>query len=631
MSYALKRSVTIDHTQVGGSNQTDFTMLFSGTYTWLKTAANGGDLQNASGYDHAWFSDLALTTPLKFEKVRHVLTTGEIIEWVKVPSVSSSVDTVIYLGYKDVAVVTSQADAANAWDASTATVWHTEDGTTLSGADSTSNANTASLQGTPTAATGKVGGGASFNGSSQWLRGGAAGATAHPITMSAWAKMSALSGGQTLVTLCNSGSDNSWFRIVLSGNKMYGDILGTNYNGITGTTSLSTGVWYRFSMVFTDTTHREIFINGVSEGSTSGGTASTPTGIDRLAAGVLDRPSIVEYLTGLIDEVVVATVARSAAWLLAEYNSQSSPSTFYSVALVVGGVTGTGSMAVAMPTLAGPTASVSIGSLFGWPMYADPTVSYTPTFSGGSWSASYPLANIQDRRLHIAAQSSDATLANTQFETDLKVARAVGCLALPKHNFSSAALMRWRGSNAAGSFGSPIYDSGWVAAWPAGVTVEKAYGLNPAAVHIPSTAQTARYWLCEINDTANVAGYVSLGRVVIAGAWRPANGLSLGGSLGIETATARTVSDGGVSFFETYPIRRFWSFTLDQMHPTEGVGSAWKLQRQLGNTGQLFFVFDSADSLMYERAFLCTLRAGSGLNFLANARNTSTFELVEEL
>jgi hypothetical protein len=274
---------------------------------------------------------------------------------------------------------------------------------------------------------------------------------------------------------------------------------------------------------------------------------------------------------------------------------------------------------------------VARAPLFGWPLYSDASVTYTPTFSGGSWSASWPLTNLADRRLEKYARSADATTTNTQFETDLKVARAVSVLALPKNNFSTAATMRWRASSSAGSFGSPIYDSGWVAAWPAGVSVETANGLNVAAVHIPTSAQTARYWLCEIDDTANTNGYVEIGRVVIAGAWRPATGLSFGGKLGLETATKRTQTDGGVALYESYAVRRTWAFGVEHMAKAEGIGSAWKLKRLLGATGQLFFVFDTADTLMYERAFLCTMRELDGLSYPYGTWTATTFLLAEAL
>src|SRR5712692_7482054 len=49
--YSYERTITIDHTKVPNSDQTDFPVLVSGTYSYLATVGNGGKVQNANGYD----------------------------------------------------------------------------------------------------------------------------------------------------------------------------------------------------------------------------------------------------------------------------------------------------------------------------------------------------------------------------------------------------------------------------------------------------------------------------------------------------------------------------------------------------------------------------------------------------
>jgi hypothetical protein len=92
--------------------------------------------------------------------------------------------------------------------------------------------------------------------------------------------------------------------------------------------------------------------------------------------------------------------------------------------------------------------------IFGWPLFSDVGVTYTPALSGGSWLAALPLTNLQDSRLHRVARSTDDAAASTKFGIDLGVARAVRLLALVGHNFSSAATVRHRGFSAA-----PILDT----------------------------------------------------------------------------------------------------------------------------------------------------------------------------
>jgi hypothetical protein len=269
--------------------------------------------------------------------------------------------------------------------------------------------------------------------------------------------------------------------------------------------------------------------------------------------------------------------------------------------------------------------------VFGWPVYSDSSVEYTPTLSGGSWQATLPLTNLLDRRLARIARSTNALTTSTTFDVDLGTARAVGLLALPKHTMTSGATVQWRASSTAGDFSSPIYNSGALDVWPSGATVEDLNGLNVSHVHIPTTTQTARYWRCSIANTANPAGYVDLSRVIVAGTWRPSIGMSTGAKLGLESETERIVSDGGAAFYREKPARRSWDFTVSMLAATESMAIAFKMSRQLGGHGQLFFVFDTADAYMHERAFLCVMRELSAVEYPFAEYQSVAFRLVEEL
>lgn len=72
----------------------------------------------------------------------------------------------------------------------------------------------------------------------------------------------------------------------------------------------------------------------------------------------------------------------------------------------------------------------------GFPLWSDVGVSYSPSLSGGSWSGSLPLTNLQDRDLSKVARSSDDALSSTRLHWDLGVARSVGLYAIPKWTVS---------------------------------------------------------------------------------------------------------------------------------------------------------------------------------------------------
>jgi hypothetical protein len=270
--------------------------------------------------------------------------------------------------------------------------------------------------------------------------------------------------------------------------------------------------------------------------------------------------------------------------------------------------------------------------VIGFPTYSDPGVTYSPALSAGSWEADLPLTNLQDESLSLVARSADATTASTQFQVDLGVARAVRVIALVKHNLTTAATVRVRGNSSA-SFGSPIYDSGTVNAWSdTALTAEQVEGLNVSFVLVPSSAQTARYWLIEITDTANPDGYVEFARLVIAGGWQPTVNMVYPASLAVETATVREDSWGGASVYDVRPQRRVQRFTLDDEPELEALANGFDLQRIAGLDRQLFFVFDPSDTThMHRRAMLCTVAQISSFDMPFLTRYSSAWELREVL
>jgi len=271
--------------------------------------------------------------------------------------------------------------------------------------------------------------------------------------------------------------------------------------------------------------------------------------------------------------------------------------------------------------------------IFGFPIYSDVGVTYTPTLSGGSWSASLPLTNLQDRRLSKVARSTNALAASTTFDVDLGVARAVRVVSLPKHTISSAGTIRVRGSNTAGVFTSPGYDSGTVTVWPAGITAETSEGMNLGFVAIvPVAAVAMRYWRIEITDTTNPAGYVDIGRLVIAAGWQPTINLAYGARIGVETDTTREVTDGGAAIYNEKPKRRTAVFTIENLPELEAMTSPFDMMRIVGTSRQLMFVFDPADTtLMHRRSFLAVMRELSPIEFPYYGVGNVPFSLTEEL
>src|SRR5207253_10452671 len=86
---------------------------------------------------------------------------GAVNYWVRVPTVSHTTDTTFYMCYGNAGITTDQSNKTAVWDANYKAVWHLTNGTTLSAADSTSNANNGTIIGS-VAITGQIDGGVNF-------------------------------------------------------------------------------------------------------------------------------------------------------------------------------------------------------------------------------------------------------------------------------------------------------------------------------------------------------------------------------------------------------------------------------------------------------------------------------------
>ena len=119
--------MTVDHTLVP-STQSNFTVLVSVTDATLKTTANGGHVANSNGYDIGFYTDSSGSTKLKWEIESYNPVTGQLIAWVKIPTLSSTSDTSFYLFYGDPSITSDQSDPVNTWDSNFKAVYHLGNG-----------------------------------------------------------------------------------------------------------------------------------------------------------------------------------------------------------------------------------------------------------------------------------------------------------------------------------------------------------------------------------------------------------------------------------------------------------------------------------------------------------------------
>ena len=80
------------------------------------------------------------------------------------PTLSITNDTILYIYYGDGKGGATNQNKTGVWDSNYQGVFHFGDGSTLSGADSTTNNNTCTLESIPTAETGKINGAMGLDG-----------------------------------------------------------------------------------------------------------------------------------------------------------------------------------------------------------------------------------------------------------------------------------------------------------------------------------------------------------------------------------------------------------------------------------------------------------------------------------
>jgi hypothetical protein len=333
MAFSWYKSVTIDHTKVP-STQTNFPVLVSVTDADLKTVGNGGYVQNSSGYDIGFYSDSSLTTKLDWETERYIASTGEVIYWVRIASLSSSSDTVFYMAFGDSGISTDQSNKTGVWDSNSKLVWHLSDGTTLSVSDSTSNANNGTNNGA-NAATGKMDGAAIFVAASNQTISAPSPSFVSNLTsysISSWFKTSS-SAARTIYGEGNSGDDGPLLFVTLNEGgpgeiRFFQRDNGFNSFYITDSSGWNDGNWHLVDAVRSSSSAWELFVDGASKG-TSGSSVGTTT-VNQSTIAALPRTSTDRYFDGSIDEFRISNIARSADWITTEYNNQSSPSAFES-------------------------------------------------------------------------------------------------------------------------------------------------------------------------------------------------------------------------------------------------------------------------------------------------------------
>lgn len=334
-SWQYRKEITIDYNQVAGSaNHSNFPVLIKTTDTDLR------DNALSNGHDILFTDDSDVKLSHEIESYNS--STGELVAWVNIPSLSYNTNTTLYMYYGN-SGASDQQDVANVWDSSDyKAVFHLSEDTNGSAPqlnDSSGNDNHMTTSGSMSSSNsqtpGQIDGSVEFNGSSDYSSAShdASLNVTNNFSISAWIYRTGSGQSATSVIIGKkngTGGDNVYALGLQSSNRIrfrtnpVTQILSTDDSA--GIIPLET--WTHVVGTYDGSTRR-IFINGQENNSESHSQTNTDSS-DSLDLGSNSSSPTNRYFPGQIDEARVMGDTLSAAWIETEYNNQSDPASFMS-------------------------------------------------------------------------------------------------------------------------------------------------------------------------------------------------------------------------------------------------------------------------------------------------------------
>ncbi|MEX2596453.1 MAG: DUF2341 domain-containing protein [Salibacteraceae bacterium] len=344
--FGFSKTITIDHEKVSGSAPLQqFPVLISLSDNDLRTVANGGNVESASGYD-VLFVDGGSGQQLAHQIETYNPATGTYVAWVRVNVVYPDFDTEIRMIYGNNQVATDPSTNA-VWDENYQAVWHLHDDLLDGSALGNDGTNSGSVD-----AGGIIADGQSFDGSTDYifrtdanLNGNIpalSSGSPNAFTLSGWINVDNLNNRQPLLSKQGEGTGNDrGFVFMMEDNneikiELFKDNNGGTRTEVYSTTELSTSTWYymvaTYQFVTDGTSICKVYLNGVEEGTTNTALGPIFTNERDLEIGRYFFNGGANYwMDGLIDEVRISDAVRSEAWIATEYENQNDPGSFYSV------------------------------------------------------------------------------------------------------------------------------------------------------------------------------------------------------------------------------------------------------------------------------------------------------------
>ncbi|RLI53783.1 MAG: hypothetical protein DRP09_14830 [Candidatus Thorarchaeota archaeon] len=337
--WSKRRQITIDHNDID-NDLTDFPVLL---YLSANSGVNSADVTSIFDEIGSNSKKIAVTTndgttQCYVEIEKWDATNEEAWLWVKVPSISSSEDTVLYFYYDnsqsdndDYVGNTNESPAQNVWNPNYKIVLHMNGSSYSDLKDSTSNNNDVNQQGgSPTCNTdGKIGKAVDFEESeNEYLK-----ATSFSLpedsnhTVMVWVKLENIDSGKRHF-ICET-DENFPLSLAQRNDATYGNIFQVYTHCTDGsvgradsTTHPQVGQWYFVcGVVDALNDHIYIYVDGSLEATDTDSFNAAIKACSGLNIGTY-RDNNGRFMDGIIDELKILDTACSSAWIKATYESE---------------------------------------------------------------------------------------------------------------------------------------------------------------------------------------------------------------------------------------------------------------------------------------------------------------------
>lgn len=336
-SFAHAMDITIHASEVEGTTpHTDFPFFFTHTAPELRHSSAGGDVQHPEGRDIAF--RLSNGTTLDHEIERYDPSTGELVAWVRMPSLSPTTDTELEMIYGSTGY-DRVLSTPYTWGDTYVGRWHMNPnlGATPEMYDGTANDHDGTTFGAMTSAnviSGIAGDGVFFDGSDDFMDVGGFATPGDRFTLSAWIQGDPANTGnhgvvgyEGLGACCGSRAPSIMVRQASRLRAGFSD--GSGFNFLTtpyNVVDASGSTWNYLTMTY-DGTNLRVMVDGVTVSNNTSYAGSSVATSPVRHIGRMDN----NFFRGNVDEVSVSSVAHSEDYTRTEYHNLIDPATFFSV------------------------------------------------------------------------------------------------------------------------------------------------------------------------------------------------------------------------------------------------------------------------------------------------------------